>query len=342
MKVTLSPQFDRLPGRWLSFYGLIDAPWKISVLSITSANFFTVAIMLLLGMAENLWVGLTISTISSGVISYLVGVIMITLQERFFRQQAQLEAQARDLYLLNQQLAQSNADLKAFAHTVAHDLKSPASQIVGFAEIARDLWPAPAAAGDEMGQTVIHHLLESSHRMVHTIDDLLVLASINKEQIQRETIEMNAVLDQIWPQLTDMIEKHGATINRPADWPSAVGYAPWLQSVWANYISNGLKYGGQPPQLVLGATPQGNMVRFWIRDEGPGIPFEEQPFLFSEFNRLPRHKGAPGHGLGLSIVKRIVEKLDGQVGLESAPGRGSVFYFTLPKALSSKPVTADS
>ncbi|MEJ2211621.1 MAG: ATP-binding protein [Anaerolineae bacterium] len=104
--------------------------------------------------------------------------------------------------------------------------------------------------------------------------------------------------------------------------------------MWANYIANGLKYGGQPPRLELGSERrQDGTAIFWVRDWGPGISPQNQPAIFTEFTRLqPGHDG--GHGLGLSIVRRIVEKLGGQVGVESegVPGQGSKFFFTLPAA----------
>ncbi len=110
----------------------------------------------------------------------------------------------------------------------------------------------------------------------------------------------------------------------------ALGYGPWVEEVWANYLSNAIQYGGRPPRVELGATEQADgMVRFWVRDNGPGLTPEEQARLFTPFTRLDQVR-AKGHGLGLSIVRRIVEKLGGQVGVESEVGRGSVFTFTLP------------
>ncbi len=109
-----------------------------------------------------------------------------------------------------------------------------------------------------------------------------------------------------------------------------MGYAPWIEEVWANYLSNGLKYGGQPPLLEIGADRQddGN-IRFWVRDNGPGLTEEAIARLFTPFTRLHKDR-AEGHGLGLSIVQQIVEKLGGEVGVENAESQGSLFYFTLP------------
>ncbi|MEJ2751008.1 MAG: HAMP domain-containing sensor histidine kinase, partial [Anaerolineae bacterium] len=116
------------------------------------------------------------------------------------------------------------------------------------------------------------------------------------------------------------------------DWPLALGYTPWVEEVMVNYVSNALKYGGRPPYVELGATRQpDNRVRFWVRDNGLGLTPEQQAKLFTEFERLGQTR-ANGHGLGLSIVRRIVEKMDGDYGVESTavPGEGCTFYFTLP------------
>jgi signal transduction histidine kinase len=106
-----------------------------------------------------------------------------------------------------------------------------------------------------------------------------------------------------------------------------------VEEVWVNYISNGLKYGGQPPHLELGATATPNgTICFWVRDNGPGLSPAAQAKLFTRFTRLDQTR-AKGHGLGLSIVQHIVEKLGGEVGIESAVGQDCKFYFTLPAPL---------
>jgi signal transduction histidine kinase len=152
-----------------------------------------------------------------------------------------------------------------------------------------------------------------------------------------------------------MIREHGAEIEHPAEWPVAVGHEPWVEEVWVNYLSNAIKYGGRPPRIELGAElleyeeaevqdhgGSGSvpaMVRFWVRDNGPGIRAEEQAQLFKPYTRLQPVR-ASGHGLGLSIVRRIVEKLGGEVAVESKaiPGEGCVFSFTLPAG----PMTIES
>jgi signal transduction histidine kinase len=114
----------------------------------------------------------------------------------------------------------------------------------------------------------------------------------------------------------------------------ALGYAPWVEAAWVNYLSNAVRYGGTPPHIELGCTRQADgMIRFWVRDGGPGISPEQQVRLFQPFEQVNKIR-AKGHGLGLSIVRRIIEKLGGKVGVESAVGQGSTFWFTLPQVES--------
>ena len=137
-------------------------------------------------------------------------------------------------------------------------------------------------------------------------------------------------MKEVQRRLGHVIEGSQAQIIEPESWPAALGHGPWIEEVWLNYISNAIKYSGREPRLELGgAVEPGGAARFWVRDNGPGLSEEDQGRLFAPFTRLHQVR-AEGHGLGLSIVRRIVDKLGGQVGVESQVGKGSVFYFTLP------------
>jgi signal transduction histidine kinase len=128
------------------------------------------------------------------------------------------------------------------------------------------------------------------------------------------------------------MEEHKGEIELPDSWPVAMGYGPWIEAVWADFISNALKYGYRPPRVELGSAVHADgWIRFWVRDNGQGLSAEEQARLFTPFERLHKVR-AQGDGLGLSIVQRIVKKLGGQVGVVSdgVPGAGCEFYFTLP------------
>jgi len=233
---------------------------------------------------------------------------------------------------LQKALRKQNEELDAFAHTVAHDLKIPLGSVQGYIQLSKEV----ALEGDGTCQEKILALLEyaqkNAARTVRIVNELLALSSIRKGEVETKPVNMAEVTAKAQQSLSLMIEDYQAEISLPDSWPTAMGHAPWLTEVWANYISNGLKYGGQPPHLEIGAAPQPDgMIRFWIKDNGAGISPEDQTTLFTEFTRLNEVR-AQGHGLGLSIVRRIIDKLGGDVGVESEIGQGSVFYFTLPAA----------
>ncbi len=237
------------------------------------------------------------------------------------------------------ELRAHNEELDAFAHTVAHDLKNPLASLLGFGQILESRWER---LEDERRRHLVRLILQSGRRMHNIIDELLLLASVRKmEEVELAPLRMEEIVAEAIERLHYLIEKHGAKIVRPQQWPKAWGYAPWVTEVWVNYISNAIKYGGHPPRVVLGAEEQEGVVRFWVRDNGEGLTPEEQTRLFVPFKRIQQVR-AQGHGLGLSIVRRIVRRLGGQVGVESPvppalregpddDGRGCLFYFTLPK-----------
>jgi two-component system sensor histidine kinase/response regulator len=251
------------------------------------------------------------------------------LQKQLKKQVEDLQKMTNDLVKANEELQASNDELNAFAHTVAHDLKNPlASTLLSMDLLERFI------ELDMRGKalTALGNIREGGYKLTNIIDELLLLASVRKEIVEKEPFAMGEIVKQALDRLNMMILNHNAQIDLPDEWPDVVGYAPWVEEVWVNYISNGIKYGGTPPTLVCGSAVQDDgMVRFWIQDNGDGISDEVVNTLFTEFTRLGRTR-AKGHGLGLSIAKRIVEKLDGEVGLESRGGGGSIFFFTLPAA----------
>lgn len=220
------------------------------------------------------------------------------------------------------------AELEAFAHTVAHDLKSPLGVILGYAEM---LVAMDGSLGEAERAEALRAIAQTSQKMRSIIDELLLLAQVRRGDATPEPLEMGQIVAAAMQRVSRLIEEHQAEIVTPTLWPIAMGYGPWIEEVWVNYLSNAIKYGGRPPRVELGADELPNgMIRFWVRDNGPGIPEEQQQQLFQEFTRVGQIRRVEGHGLGLSIVKRIVERLGGEVGVESQIGKGSLFYFTLP------------
>jgi signal transduction histidine kinase len=202
------------------------------------------------------------------------------------------------------ELQARNEELDAYAHTVAHDLKSPLAIVIGHAErLATDY--ASTIDPDVLGY--LRKIERVGRKMCNIIDNLLLLAQLREVKVQLGPLDMASVVIEAQQRLADMFEEYQV-----------------------NYLSNALKYGGRPPCIELGVTQQTDgMVCFWVSDNGPGLTPQEQARLFTPFTSLDQDY-AKGHGLGLSIVQRIVEKLGGQVGVESKVGQGSVFTFSLP------------
>jgi len=259
--------------------------------------------------------------------------------------QRQLAEQNQQLQAQSVELQQRNLELEAFCRTVAHDLKNPLNVVKGYIEML--LEEDSDSATDSPQREILKLVAQSGDKMIGIIDSILLLAGVSRQTpVEIQPVEMSTLITQVIQQrLVSLLKEYqGEIIFQPLStaikstndhspattWPLAKGYAPWIEEVWANYLSNGLKYGGRPPILQVGARSQADgKIRFWVQDNGPGLSPEAQTKLFTPFSRLHTGK-VEGHGLGLSIVQQIIEKLRGEVGVESQPGQGSVFYFTLP------------
>ena len=221
------------------------------------------------------------------------------------------------------------ADLDSFSHTVAHDLKNMLGAIVSASNLIK------MGIDDMKKEEVleINDLIrQSATKTIHITRELLTLASVRQQEVKLVNVNMQRIVIEALKRLNDMILENNAQVIIPEQWHNVLGYEGWIEEVWINYISNAIKYGGTPPVIHMGSEILADQrVRFWIKDNGKGLSQADMALLFNKFTRLDTLR-AEGHGLGLSIVKRIVEKLNGEVGVESTniPGEGCTFYFILP------------
>lgn len=262
------------------------------------------------------------------VVGSLVAVTDIT---EIKQAEEQLRRYADDLETQNEELA-------AFAHTVAHDLRSPLTGLMGYADLLEMvLDDGSHSTGTSM--EYVHYLKASSAKMNNIIDELLLLASVREvDEVDVRGLDMARIVREARLRLDYLITEHHAEVHTPEVWLQALGYGPWIEEVWVNYLSNAIKYGGRPdedipPVIHLGCDAEtGNgYIRYWVQDNGFGLTPVQMGQLFAPFERLHNVR-AEGHGLGLSIVRRILEKLGGKVGVTSELGIGSRFYFELPRA----------
>jgi signal transduction histidine kinase len=223
-------------------------------------------------------------------------------------------------------LEQRNAELDAFDHTVAHDLQNPLALVQGFADL---LYYEIDNITHEQRQSSLNQLVIHTQRMSNIVAELLMLSSVRKSDVVQLPISMNDIVTSALLRVGHLQEKYQPEIILPDSWPVAMGHAPWIEEIWDNYLSNALKYGGEPPVVELGSTLLANgRIQFWVQDNGEGIPAEKLDLLFTPFTRLSEVR-VTGHGLGLSIVSRIMEKLGGNAWATSEIGKGSRFSFTL-------------
>ena len=230
------------------------------------------------------------------------------------------------------QLQEQNSDLDAFSHTVAHDLKNPLANMMSFSSLLIDSYSE--FSEDEIKE-FINIIYQQGVRTQGIINNLLLFANMRKSEVTTKKLKMGDIVSTTLNHFSLLIDEKKAKIIHPDIWPVSIGYSPWVEQVWTNYISNALKYGGTPPIIEIGYDVADNMVHFWVQDNGKGVSIEDQKVIFNKFERLDQ-LNIEGDGLGLSIVQRIVEKLGGEVRLESEFGKGSRFYFTLPLAEERK------
>lgn len=228
-----------------------------------------------------------------------------------------------------EELEARNQELDAYNHTIAHDLKSPLTGVVVNADLVRMRF------GDLMTpeiDTRLTAIKTSGLHMASMIDQLLWLAKLRDAAGTAVEVDVKAAAEHATARFEHAIAARKIAVTIAPDLPPAMGHAQWVEEIFANLISNAIKYIGDTnpqPAIFLTATTEGKQVRYAVRDNGVGIAPENQARLFEMFTRLHTVK-AEGLGLGLSIVQRIVNKLNGKVGVESEVGVGSTFWFMLP------------
>lgn len=193
---------------------------------------------------------------------------------------ARVETQLALLWT-QKRLQEQVAELDAFARTVAHDLKNPLGVITSYASFLVENWSN--LGGDELTK-LLGDIERVGYKAVKIVDSLLLLASLQKSELEAQSLNMADIIGEIQNRLVSMIAAYHGDIILPTEWPVSLGNALWVEEVWMNYLSNGLKYGGRPPRLELGAAahPEG-MIRFWVRDNGPGLLWRNKPSYLPNF-----------------------------------------------------------
>jgi K+-sensing histidine kinase KdpD len=226
---------------------------------------------------------------------------------------------------LRRENARCRGDLTTFGFRIAHDLRTPLGGVLTTTEMLKEILSEDSPSHVPLTQPII----DSADGLVKLIERTSSLAKMSASIEPPLLTNMGTPFWNAFQQVESLILKAGASLSYPAEWPMANAHAAWIEIVWVNLISNALQYGGPMVRIEAGWTARDGGHRFWLQDSGTVAP-ERRAQLFHPFNRL--HEPRAPRGLGLAIVRRIVELEGGWCGYEPGPERGSCFYFVLPAA----------
>ena len=226
-------------------------------------------------------------------------------------------------------LAASNAELRQFAHSASHDLQEPLRMVTSYLSLLERRY---GELFDDQGRDFLHFATDGAKRMSGLIRDLLDYARLDRQAIEPAPVETVSVVDEAKANLGPAIAESAARIEVIGDLPVVAGDRGQLVRLFQNLLGNAIKYRhpDRAPRVRIEALRQGDEWRFAVTDNGIGIAPEHFERIFQVFQRLHAVGEYDGSGIGLAIVKRVVEGHGGRVWVESQPDRGASFLFTLP------------
>ncbi len=250
------------------------------------------------------------------------------LERRVGERTAQWEEANRALARQANELGRSNAELEQFAYVASHDLQEPLRMMSSFAQLLGKRYRGKL---DSDADDFIGYIVDGAARMQHLITDLLTYSRVGRAARDTASTDCSAVIATVRTNLGRMIEDSGAQVIAEA-LPSVPVEQSQLLQLFQNLIANAIKFqkDAEPPSIHIGARREGKEWLFWVRDNGIGIEPQYADRIFLVFQRLHNREKYPGTGIGLAICKKVVERYGGRIWVESQPGQGSLFYFTLP------------
>ncbi|QSW99222.1 PAS domain-containing sensor histidine kinase [Haloterrigena alkaliphila] len=226
-------------------------------------------------------------------------------------------------------LEKSNERLEQFAYAASHDLQEPLRMVSSYLRLLEDRYTDQL---DSNGEEFIEFAVDGADRMRDMIDGLLAYSRVDTQGEPLEPVDLNTVLEAVLDDLQVKIEEHDAEILSDS-LPRVRGDESQLQQVLQNLVSNGIEYSGdEPPRIHVSAERARSKWVISVRDEGIGIDPEDQDRIFQVFERLHSREEYSGTGIGLALCQRIVERHEGTIWVNSEPGEGTTFSFTLPAA----------
>lgn len=227
-------------------------------------------------------------------------------------------------------LKEKNLELSSYFFTVSHELKTPLSAASGYISLLEQFY------AQQLNGEAAHYLDRISvnlNQMLRLVDDLVEFSKIQINEEQFSRLNIREMLDEALLELQFIINQKKVKIETTNNFPEVFVQKKLLTRVFTNLIGNAIKYARKeiPPEIKIGYIGSEIFHKFYIKDNGIGIKAKDLHRLFQLFTRLVDKKNIEGSGLGLAIAKRIIEGHGGEIWVESRRGKGSTFYFTLPK-----------
>ncbi len=230
------------------------------------------------------------------------------------------------------ELKRSNHELEHFASVASHDLQEPLRAVTGFLELLKNRYHEKR---DAKANEYINFSFNGARRMQQLISDLLAYARVGTQGLERQAVNAREPLDRALANLRMGIQESAAKITCD-ELPSVAADRSQMTQLFQNLIGNALKFRGpQPPEIRIGARRQDGAWVFFVSDNGIGIDPQQSQRIFEVFQRLHSREQYPGSGIGLAICKKIVDQHGGRIWVDSLPGQGATFSFTIPDALPS-------
>lgn len=228
-----------------------------------------------------------------------------------------------------EELEKSNLELQHFAYVVSHDLQTPLRSISGFVQLLQQQYGDKL---DEQATEWIRRTVVGTQRMQTLIRDIMAYSRVETRVHRFIQISLDEVFDEVLDVLSDSIRESGAEVKR-GSLPEVLADRPQMVQLLQNLIGNAIKYRGEAtPQIMVSGADLGVEWQVTVKDNGIGIAPEHFQRIFDVFQRLHTQKAIPGTGIGLSICRRVVMRHGGKLWVESEPGKGSSFHFTIPKS----------
>ena len=230
-----------------------------------------------------------------------------------------------------EELRRANEDLQQFAYSASHDLQEPIRNVAVYSEVVAKRYKD---ALDADGRLYLGFLEESGRRLATLVNDLLAYTRASRAEVSDTEADASEALSNALASLSEAIRQSGATVSYDPLPSVSMGDAH-LQQVFQNLVSNALKYCNEaPPQIHVSAVEDGRFWRFSVEDNGIGIDPRYKEKIFGLFKRLHHDEKYSGTGIGLAICQRVVERYGGRIWVESEPGHGATFFFTVPQRVA--------